>query len=510
MKNHKQIKIILLLLAFLDMCFYSGYYASDDLSYIFSLKYFTAVNDLSMAAFIKEVSYFPEGHFELLNNIAMLRYGITIPTAFIYYITGKSLLAVYGLLMLMHVAMTYAVYRFTLKLKDESHALAIGFLVAMTPVFYVYAGAFFPDLLQTLYLFIAFYLSWKGLSEEKNKVLLIVISGFVFGLSYATKVSSIIMFVPFGLMYLEYFKFNIKELVKYFLLFSVGFLSLVSIEVIINLSVLGEPFPRFTIVKDAKDLYLKKMELNGVLPLDRLETVLYQFAKLYPISYLVVLLIGFVSALFSKLPYKFTLFIFAFWPFLYLTFGSTSLSEYLPPSIQARYYTLMMPWFVLLSGIGLMTIIQKISIIIIRKVAIVILFLLIPLLSIVHNHEKAGLLYRSAQVQTFTKAVEYSKEHYSEYVIVLNSYLTRRMQHVPIVNDNSIITLEQALVSNKPFIYIMPLQKLPAESDKNHLKSNIEAERYQNIKVLEKIYPKTRFTNKTVQKSRGMDIFLIK
>ena len=481
--------IILFFTIVVDLFFYTGVYASDDGTYLGGLEFFY--------------------HASANHNIASLRYGVTIPTAFIYYITGKSLLAVYGLLMLMHVAMTCFVYMFTLKLKDVSYALAVAILSALTPIFYIYAGAFFPDLFQTLYLFIAFYLSWKGLTKEKYKVVFILLSGFVFGLSYVTKVSSVIMFVPFFLMYLEYFKFNIKDLIKYFFLFCLGFMTLVSIEVVINMLLLNEPFPRFTIVHGAKDLYLKKMAINGVLPLDRLETVWHKLTQLYPVSYLIVLLIGFISALFSKLPYKLTLFIFALWPFLYLTFGSTSLSQYLPPSIQARYYTLMMPWFIILSGVGLVTLIQKIKILSVRKVFIVVVFVLLPLSSVVYNHEKAGLLYRAAQVQTFEKSVLYVKKNYPNYDIVLNSYLTRRMQHVPVVNDESIKRLTAVLEGNKKFIYIIPLQNLPAQSDKNHLESKLTDEEYKNIEILKVIYPKTRFTNKIVQKPRGMKIVLV-
>ena len=85
----------------------------------------------------------------------------------------------------------------------------------------------------------------------------------------------------------------------------------------------------------------------GYYPLERLECITNQLQPWFSKTIMGYLLIGTILVYPLMPGRKLSIWALAVWYFVYHTWGSTRLSEYLPPPLQARYFTPMLPLLLL-------------------------------------------------------------------------------------------------------------------------------------------------------------------
>jgi hypothetical protein len=125
------------------------------------------------------------------------------------------------------------------------------------------------------------------------------------------------------------------------------------------------------------------------------------------------------------------------WLFLYFTFGTTSFSTYLPPSIQDRYYApLVVPCSIIVGHL----LASALSLLFGERadglrnnwhygatVGICALIIGAGFVRASAMEEYAGSVYRSREVRAFVKALHMAKDSFPDTPIFLSQYYERRM-----------------------------------------------------------------------------------
>ena len=413
-----------------DFIFFSGYYASDDESY------WNAIFQISSG---------------LLPGANLVGYRImtTAPAGMVYFFTGSFFLTTASFI-LYHLALGLLAYFLGCFLHSRFLGYLSFFLIALYPGFYLYAGAVFPDLPQAFWLALSLsllliYQRKIGPKFDRRSFFLIFLSGLSIGLAYGAKISGIVFCLPAGLsLFFIHYK-EPKNLIFSGLSLSLGILSYITFETLLFYYHSNFWGLRFFSLSEHSGLYLKKMEYQGTLPWDRFE---YFWWKIFTIKGKKFWLLFFSSSVFlpflnrkNERDFISSLILSSSFllMFSYLTFGSTSFSEYRPPTIQDRYYmscifpgVLMGAWFVILVFEKLKERFSKV----LASFLLLIVFIY-PLkvgFSLAANADYSHI-YGSYRSKAFLKAVDdiYSLEN----KIVLTSYLKRRMH--PILTHNKII-----------------------------------------------------------------------
>ena len=110
----------------LDYVFYTGFYGSDDISYI------------DTARSIADTGFLPPG-------FGNTRIGVVLPDALVCKLFGDSSAAIAWSHVVYHLALIPIAYALARLLLDDRAGLIAAALTATSPLFYVFAGAVLPD-----------------------------------------------------------------------------------------------------------------------------------------------------------------------------------------------------------------------------------------------------------------------------------------------------------------------------------------------------------------------------
>jgi hypothetical protein len=305
---------IILLGILLRMTFFSGITTSDDLAY---------------SRYSHNLLY---GIIDESSPILFARVGITYPTALAYAIFGVNDFSSVLFVFLTSIGNIILAYYFGKLLHSEKAGLMASFLMSDLP------AAFFIGL--GVYAFLQAEIKSKSPSHY-------LISGLLIGIGFFIRETAILI----ALFFLGYIAYSRKIRVRFFLV-PIGFLLIFAMDMLILHTLTGDFFYRFTIVPEIVSQEYAYFNYYGRLDFP---TSLFHYPYVILTNGLLTVpfLLAFVSIfyiLFTKQKHAYPLVLWLVPVLLYLSFGSTSLSNYIPFRADPRYFSIIIMPGILLSS----------------------------------------------------------------------------------------------------------------------------------------------------------------
>ncbi len=429
----------------LDYLFFTGFYSSDDVDYIVGSRSIASDGLLS-------------------PSFGATRIGVVLPGALVSWITSGSLDALVWFHVAYHLALVPIAYVLARLLLDERAGLIAAALVAINPLLYGYAGAVLPDNSSACWCGLAMiclvatrryadpgvrWSSWSG-----RRFVGYLLAGAMVGVCYWCKETGIILTVPAAIFIITAGP-NVRSLVwiQNGAIFTLGLVAVFAIELVVLRTLTGEWINRLTYVGDAADDLRAYMQEEGTTPFARLGYASAQLTRWMPLS-MWLLLIGAVAYSFSRAR-NVGIMMFFWFPALYLTIGSTSFSEYLPPPIQARYYAIVILPAAVMTAVAASTLIarwQTRSPGAWTRLAVVSALVLVGGFECRAAVPKSGTIYRARDVRAFTAALDRADELYPGTPVVISSYYVHRMGPLLVGRDD--LTLDDTGKPRPPPPYV--------------------------------------------------------
>ncbi len=426
----------------LDWLFFTGFYASDDIGYLDTAR--SIANDWFLAP----------GTGAKLGNT---RLGVTLPSGFVWKLTG-SIDAVVWMHVLYHLALVPIAYALGRMLHDERAGLFAAALVAISPLLYAYAGAVLPDNASTCWLGLAMIAlaaarhtdpGTRLTSWDRRRFTRYVVAGAMVGFCYWCKETALILTIPAAVTIIAAGP-SVRSLVwvQNGASFTLGLVLVLLLEVLLLRTLTGDWINKLTYLQDSAAELRTTMLDQGTTPFTRLGFAADQVRKWMPVS--TWLLLGGAGV------YSFTrvrhlgLMIFFWFPVLYLTMGSTSFSEYLPPPIQARYFAIaILPAAVMTAIVASLALDRwpaKWT-----KPAVIAVLVLVGGFECMRGLPSSGTIYKATEARAFLAALDRADELHSDLPIVLSPYYSHRM--LPLTFGRERVLLDPAH-PKPPFIYL--------------------------------------------------------
>ena len=213
-----------------------------------------------------------------------------------------------------------------------------------------------------------------------------------------------------------------------------GLVAFVAIEVVALWILSGEPVWRLGFPGNlARNREL--IQIQGATPWDRFAFAARVLTTAMPLSAWALLGAGVVYAL--SRGRNLMLLVFFWWPALYLTIGTKRFSEYLPQSIQQRYYAVaLLPALVMLAivlmrahdrwgGMARMPAVLRGRA---RAVVLAVLVGAMALYELDHNAPRAGTIYSASWVRGYAAAVDIARDDYPQYQVVSERFFRGPMR----------------------------------------------------------------------------------
>ena len=428
--------LIFVLALALDAWFYTGFFASDDTEYIYGAHNLVA----------EAVGAVP---VDLQPGLGNSRLGMTVPGAVVYWLSGGSIDAIAWFHVLYHLGLVGLAFALGRRLRDDSTGLVAALLVAGNPLFFLYAGAFLPDNATAFWLALAM-LVLETMRRRASAALSparafagYFAAGLALGMAYACKETALIMTVPAAVWVISAApRLRDPVWIRNGGFLAAGLLALVAVEAIGLRLIMGEWVWRLGIVEGSGDLLSQRMAEQGVTPFER-----FGFAHEYRLEPFVPLSLWLVVT--GAVGYAVTrgrsvaLMAFFWWPLLYITIGSTSFSAYRPPSLQTRYYSIVvLPAMLMVATVASIALRRwsawqrrrsRPGAALGRRAASALLVIALLLMIGAEadlNATRAGNLYRATMVRSFVAAYDHARAECPPYPVVLSWYYRRRMTPV--------------------------------------------------------------------------------
>src|SRR3989338_842916 len=325
--------LLFLIVAFgllLRLVFFSGMGTSDDLSYSsYSYNVDKGIN--------KDITVTLE-----------VRIGIIYATALSYTIFGVNDFSSVLFVLLTSLGSIILIFYFGKLLFDEKAGLMAAFLLSFFPLDIAYSTKLLTDLPSAFFMALGVYFFLY--SEIKSKMKYGIgyfLSGIFIGIGYLIKETAVLI----GLFFITYNIFK-KRIKKEYFFVPLGFLAIFAVDVLVFYVSTGDPFFRIF----ASQQYLAKViESYGYFgrlsfPLGLLHYP-YMFLTDNLISYFYIFI--FIAIGYCLVYKKREAYNMLFWlipSLLYLSFGSSSISQYIPFNATSRYLSIItIPGILLLS-----------------------------------------------------------------------------------------------------------------------------------------------------------------
>lgn len=411
--------IISIIAIVLDLLFYTGFYGSDDKSYILFAHELANGNIPIQSGDLGE---FISSSGQSID-FGALRFAYTLPLSLIYYITGGNLFALNFLNILLHIGIILVTFRIGEVIEDARVGIFGSFIVGISPVFYVFSGMVLPDNSEVFWLFLSLLyilsiqknINSAGKTSFRKILIRCFISGLFLGLSYSSKLSALIMLVPIGIYILTIpQKLFSKQTLQLVLSFGTGFVLIIVVETIIIYFIFDELLSRYEIIAGMKDHYLRRATHQGITVAERYRRMWKIFSVHFDVYILYMTL--FIILWFPFVVRKnYLLWFILIWGVLYKTFGTTNFSTYAPPVVQVRYFAFSVPIIGIIMGLMIVKLYEtaahftryKSELKIFVLIALIGTFSAFTYLNVKKNLPLSGRLYRTPLVQSTDNAIEF-------------------------------------------------------------------------------------------------------
>jgi len=436
--------VCIVVAAVLDFLYFTGFFASDDASYLKAARQIADVgNDLPA--------------YPWRGSLASTRLGITIPDGIAYWLSAGDVVTIAWFHVLYHLALVGLAYAIGREAWDARTGLIAAALVATSPVLYVFAGAVLPDNATAVWLAVVLLLLLRvrrralegplGAREAGRRYL---VAGLVLGVAYACKETALIMTVPCAAIIVAGApRLRSWVWVRDGAFLAAGLLVFVLFEAVLLRLITHEWMWRLGGVESSGAVFAERMTTQGTGPFERLVFLADTLRTLMPLTGLA--LVGAAVAYPFLRRRDVALLAFFWWPLLYLTIGSTSFSAYRPSSIQARYYAIVMLPAAVMGAVVLGELLRRWPARRWVAPALVVVMAAIAVFEARHVVGFGGTIYRCADARAFRVAYDEARSAYPDYPVVLALDYRRRMTPLLFPGDPDVVP------EGPPFVQLSPL-----------------------------------------------------
>lgn len=320
--------LILLFGLFLRLIFFSGIGTSDDLAY-------------------SRYSYSIDRGIELDSTyILSSRIGILYPTFFFYRLFGVNDFSSVIFVLLASLGNIILAYLFGKLMIDEKTGLMAAFLLAVFPLEIINSTKLLTDIPSAFFMAFGVYLFLYSEKRKKGHFFYLLSGAFI-GIGYVVRESAILI----ALFFMIYILLK-KQLKKEYFFVLAGLILILLIEILLFYKLTGNPLFKFTVVQNEVLKAHAFYDYFGRLSFPKgLFHYPYVILTNSIISYFYALI--FIAIAYFLINKKKEAYLFIIWfmsLLLYLSFGSSSFSHYIPFRADPRYLSIItIPGIVLLA-----------------------------------------------------------------------------------------------------------------------------------------------------------------
>jgi|GEM_PF-4420774 len=440
--------VVLLFSSALDLYFFTGFFSSDDCTYFASAKLLAE-----------------QGGYSNLSPGAQ-RLPIVGWAALVILIGGANIQIVAGSFIFFHQLLNLLTFWLVKRFADTRAALLAAFVLATFPLLIQYSTMLLPDLEQTCGYMLAFlfYTLWRDNLEKRPLLawLAFLAAGVGVGVSYMIKESALVLLPFFFVAWLT----SINRARILFSLvqgaaFAVGFFAMLYGEYLVLSHFAGEPFLRLGwTTKDVQGAVMTSVSKYGADPFERLGWVAKRLNN-YVWPHYLKISIGAAMLVFPMLkPRRWALWLLPIWVFAFQVWGTMNFQHYVPPTIQARYFIIIVPFVTAVFAIVALRLYDRMKNWSsnaswrpwLRRVALACV-LIPPVFGLYGPDRAAGKMYKSDIVGNTAAAIRKVEQIDPGARIVLSSTLARYLS--PLAGaDNAPYATARAL-SDKRFVELI-------------------------------------------------------
>ena len=444
----------LLLALFLDGVFFTGYYGSDDITYL----------DAASAIANGEAPDFTE--------FGSARLAMVLPMAAMIFITGQVLPAVNLVFIGYHLLLIALTYRLGATLHGRTAGLVAAVLTTGCPLVLYYSTMILPDFALSCFIIgsmIGVVEGANAIREERSRsaILWIGASAVFIVMAYSVKLSALLP-IPVFVLYLLIMgaKKRVRTALTLAVFFSMVVFLLITLEQLVlekkYENVQSNRLTRF-IEQSEERIDLDLMNRNRMYaPMDRPITLWDNLEKRLGSPYLAILTLSVL--VYPLLVGRSWLMVSVFtWGTLYQVFGSVSFKTYIPFTLQARYFLVYVVLTFIMAGFCAERVRRAVRKAVDansfgRQLAFVVLTV-VSLLTLIDSIRRVntftGERYFYSVVQGTRKALELARNSYPDWPIVIPPRLYGRVR--PLFQDSS--EAQQIIPTNE--ISDLPLDEFP-------------------------------------------------
>ncbi len=328
--------LVLALALVMDLTFYTGFYASDDLQYTGGAEQLAE-----------------SGRMTLITT-GTIRPVLLLPLALVVKVTHHNLFAMTAFFALFHLLVILATYYVGRRVHDCAVGVLAAGLVAVCPLAVSNATLILPDHAVT-----ALVLSSIGIlllarqrmcgtpPATRSACALSAAAGFVFGLAFGAKITAIIVIPVFGVLILSQLRRAPSgSVLKMAIWFATGAVAAGALLWLVFYMMTGlySPFQNSSFA-GAIDTFPERVAAKPYSSsLDRLDRVAgFASSRKHLGLFRWVIPVGLIIYPFLKRR-SWAVYLTFVWLGVYMTWGTFSLTHYVPPPVNIRYFILALPF----------------------------------------------------------------------------------------------------------------------------------------------------------------------
>lgn len=325
--------LIVLISSGIDLLFYTGHFASDDRSYLQA-----AWRILNQANYSSD------------PGIAFMRLTLVAWNALVAALVGWNVALISGSYILFHQACVVLTYALGAQYFNRGIGLLAAWYVGSAGLLVAFSTTVLPDLPLTCFLLLAllcFGAAYRARAarQPRRTWWLMVVAGAGVGLAYGAKETALIALPFFFTWWLAAERLRPSRRGLWTgLAFLIGFAAVFLAEFAALSYLTGHAHLRMGWSVGA-DRFSGELHVfrDGYYPLERLEAVRRNLDYWFQNTRMEWVFVG-AAVLYPFVRRRsWTLWLFALWFFAYRVFGSVKLDSYVPATLQARYFTMLVP-----------------------------------------------------------------------------------------------------------------------------------------------------------------------
>jgi hypothetical protein len=303
---------------------------------------------------------------------------------------------------------------------------------------------------------------------DRRRFLLHVLAGALLGVTWMCKETGLLMTVPAAVLIMSAAPLRNLAWIQNGAAFTLGFAAVFVFDLLLLRAIADGWVLRHEFVTTSTSLFQESMDVQGETPFTRFGVVKTELGLIMPWS-MWLLLAGTIAYGFVR-GRSVGVMAFLWWPLIYLTIGTVSLTQYVALFLQARYYAVLIFPAAVMSACVVAYVVRwwrssghapRLHRFAPAIVALVIGVVVLRELKL--NLPTAGNIYRSAETKSFVAALELARDRYPDQPIVLSQYIWFRMEPL-VFNTPNVHAFTSADRIPPPYLYLEVMQGVDAKT----------------------------------------------